>query len=68
MKRDKDKDIVTLCCTFINPCCPTIEKKSQAFIIKDDYGNQIEIPKGQIQKIIEDINDINGLNRSSLDN
>jgi hypothetical protein len=68
MKRDKDKDIVTLCCTFVNPCCPTIEKKSQAFIIKDDYGNQIEIPKGQIQKIIEDINDINGLNRSSLDN
>ena len=68
MKRDKDKDIVTLCCTFFNPCCPTIEKKSQAFVIKDDYGNQIEIPKDQIQKIIEDINDINGLNRSSLDN
>lgn len=68
MKRDKDKDIVTLCCTFVNPCCPTIEKKSQAFVIKDDYGNQIEIPKDQIQKIIEDINDINGLNRPSLDN
>lgn len=68
MKRDKDKDIVTLCCTFVQPCCPTIEKKSQEFIIKDDFGNQIKIPEDQIQKIIEDINDINGLDRSSLDN
>tara|TARA_B100002019_G_C21248175_1_gene589527 strand:- start:1206 stop:1412 length:207 start_codon:yes stop_codon:yes gene_type:complete len=65
MKRDKDT--VTLCCTFVNPCCPTIEKKSKKFIIKDDFGNQIEINKTDINKIIEDINDITSSNRDSLD-
>jgi hypothetical protein len=57
---------VLLCPTVC--CCPEIILKDDNFIIKDDYGSEITIPKSDIKLVINELDGILSEPGSSLDN
>ena len=53
---------------FCPPCCPNLIYKKDHFIIEDDYDDIIKINNKDMEKLINDVDKILSLHRSSLDN
>lgn len=48
-------------------CCPKFIKNDKFFIIEDDYNSSVKFKKEDVKKIIQDVDKILSLHRSSLD-
>lgn len=58
-----------LCCNPLVPCssCPNLIHNKDHFIIEDDYEDSIKIDIKDIESVVEDVDRILSLPRTSLD-
>ena len=51
--------IIMCCLPPANPCCPEIFlDKNEKYVIRDDYGSEIKIPKALMPHILSEIKKI----------
>ena len=51
-------------------CCPEIkwDNDTDSFVIKDDHGGKVFLRRGDIEKVIKDLNELDSMSGTGLDN
>lgn len=64
-----NNDTVVLCPACVPmSCCPSVQKDSEKFCIKDDYGNSISLTLSELNEVVEKIDEFSSVSGAGLDN